>query len=114
MGFHHDSAGYALPHALRNILIICATPYEWKHMISQRICRRNTDETRIVMLDIWQKLFEFDPVLFSPKLAGPFCQRGCCEEGSNVLWNPHPKRLASIRNNESRLSSARRREGSCL
>nr|WP_242980477.1 FAD-dependent thymidylate synthase [Blautia argi] len=52
VGFHHDSAGYALPHALRNILIICATPYEWKHMISQRICRRNTDETRIVMLDI--------------------------------------------------------------
>ena len=43
VGFHHDSAGYALPHALRNILIICATPYEWKHMISQRICRRNTD-----------------------------------------------------------------------
>ena len=82
MGFHHDSAGYALPHALRNILIICATPYEWKHMISQRICRRNTDETRIVMLDIWQKLYEFDPVLFSPKLTGPFCQRGCCEEGS--------------------------------
>lgn len=75
MGFHHDSAGYALPHALRNILIICATPYEWKHMISQRICRRNTDETRIVMLDIWQKLYEFDPVLFSPKLTGPFCQK---------------------------------------
>ena len=75
VGFHHDSAGYALPHALRNILIICATPYEWKHMIGQRICRRNTDETRIVMLDIWQKLYEFDPVLFSPKLTGPFCQR---------------------------------------
>ena len=80
VGFHHDSAGYALPHALRNILIICATPYEWKHMIGQRICRRNTDETRLVMLDIWQKLYEFDPVLFSPKLTGPFCQRGCCEE----------------------------------
>ena len=91
MGFHHDSAGYALPHALRNILIICATPYEWKHMISQRICRRNTDETRIVMLDIWQKLFEFDPVLFSPKIAGPFCQRGCCEEGSMSCGIPIPK-----------------------
>ncbi len=91
MGFHHDSAGYALPHALRNILIICATPYEWKHMISQRICRRNTDETRIVMLDIWQKLYEFDPVLFSPKLTGPFCQRGCCEEGAMSCGIPIPK-----------------------
>lgn len=91
VGFHHDSAGYALPHALRNILIICATPYEWKHMISQRICRRNTDETRIVMLDIWQKLYEFDPVLFSPKLTGPFCQRGCCEEGAMSCGIPIPK-----------------------
>lgn len=91
LGFHHDSAGYALPHALRNILIICATPYEWKHMISQRICRRNTDETRIVMLDIWQKLYEFDPVLFSPKLTGPFCQRGCCEEGAMSCGIPIPK-----------------------
>ena len=90
-GFHHDSAGYALPHALRNILIICATPYEWKHMISQRICRRNTDETRIVMLDIWQKLYEYDPVLFSPKLTGPFCQRRCCEEGSMTCGIPIPK-----------------------
>ncbi len=57
---------YTNDYLLTNILIICATPYEWKHMISQRICRRNTDEKRIVMLDIWQKLYEFDPVLFSP------------------------------------------------
>ena len=60
-------------------------------MISQRICRRNTDETRIVMLDIWKKLYEFDPVLFSPKLTGPFCQRGCCEEGSMSCGIPIPK-----------------------
>ena len=58
---------------------------------SQRICRRNTDETRIVMLDIWQKLYEFDPVLFSPKLTGPFCQRGTCEEGSMSCGIPIPK-----------------------
>ena len=96
VGFHHDSAGYALPHALRNILIICATPYEWKHMISQRICRRNTDETRIVMLDIWQKLYEFDPVLFSPKLTGPFCQRGCCEEGTMSCGIPIPKEWSPL------------------
>lgn len=96
MRFHHDSAGYALPHALRNILIICATPYEWKHMIGQRICRRNIDETRIVMLDIWQKLYEFDPVLFSPKLTGPFCQKGSCEEGPMSCGNPIQKRLSPL------------------
>ena len=91
LGFHHDSAGYALPHALRNILIICATPYEWKHMISQRICRRNTDETRIVMLDIWQKLYEFDPVLFSPKLTGPFCQRDVVKKVLCPVESPSQK-----------------------
>ena len=33
----------------------------------------------------------FDPVLFSPKLTGPFCQKGCCEEGSIACGIPIPK-----------------------
>ena len=48
----NDAAGYATPQGLRNILIISATPFQWKHMIGQRVCRRNTGETRIVMLKI--------------------------------------------------------------
>ena len=51
-GIGHDSAGYPIPQGLRNVLIIGATPYQWKHMIGQRVCRRNTDETRLVMLMI--------------------------------------------------------------
>lgn len=31
------------------------------------------------------------PVLFSPKLTGPFCQRGCCEEGAMSCGIPIPK-----------------------
>src|SRR5699024_5568805 len=54
-GIGHDAAGYATPQGLRNILIISATPYQWKHMIGQRSCRRNTDETRIVMLRVWKE-----------------------------------------------------------
>ena len=53
-------------------------------------------ETRIVMLDIWQKLYEFDPVLFSPKLTGPFCQRGCCEEGTMSCGIPIPKEWSPL------------------
>lgn len=34
--------------------------------------------------------YEFDPVLFSPKLTGPFCQRGGCEEGSMSCGIPIP------------------------
>ena len=68
----NDSAGYAAPQGLRNILIISATPYQWKHMIKQRICRRNTDETRIVMLKIWQELYKYG--MFRDAFPN------CCEE----------------------------------
>lgn len=80
-GIGHDAAGYATPQGLRNVLIISATPFQWKHIIGQRVCRRNTDETRIVLLKIWQELFTLSPVLFAPGLAGPFCQRDRCLEG---------------------------------
>ena len=77
-GIGHDAAGYATPQGLRNVLLISATPYQWKHIIGQRVCRRNTDETRIVLLKIWQELFSLSPVLFAPDLTGPFCQMDKC------------------------------------
>lgn len=77
-GLDNDSAGYIAPQGLRNILIISATPYQWKHMISQRVCRRNTDETRYVMLLIWKELCKHSAMF---KNCGPFCMtsRGCAE-----------------------------------
>ena len=80
-GIGHDSAGYLTPQALRNVMLISATPYQWKHMIGQRSCRRNTDEMRIVILKIWKDLYDLSPTLFLPELTGPFCQRGKCLEG---------------------------------
>lgn len=74
----HDSAGYIMPQALRNILIISATPYQWKHMISQRICHRNTEETRYIMLLIWQELKKYS-IMFEN--CGSFCLNGGCKEG---------------------------------
>ena len=91
LGIDHDSAGYATPQGLRNVLIISATPYQWKHMIGQRACRRNTDETRIVMLQIWQRLYKLSPILFAPDLTGPFCQRGSCMEKQMSCQNPISK-----------------------
>ena len=81
-GISRDAAGYLAPQSLRNVLVISATPYQWKHMIGQRTCRRNTDETRFVLLKIWADLYALDPELFSPELTGPFCQReGCAASG---------------------------------
>ena len=90
-GIDHDAAGYATPQGLRNVLIISATPYQWKHMIGQRTCRRNTDETRIVLLSIWQKLYKLSPILFAPDLSGPFCQLSTCMERQMSCKKPIPK-----------------------
>lgn len=79
-GVDHDAAAYMLPQGLRNVLIMSATPYQWKHMISQRICRRNSEETRYVMLKIWELLYSYSPALFGNG-CGPFCMQGACKEG---------------------------------
>jgi thymidylate synthase (FAD) len=87
-GVDNDAAGYMAPQGLRNILIISATPYQWKHMITQRTCRRNTAETRYVMLRIWEHLFKLCPSMFED--AGPFCVKGECPEGKmscgKAIW----------------------------
>ena len=45
-GIGHDAAGYATPQGLRNVLIISATPYQWKHIIGQPAqYGRNPDRT---------------------------------------------------------------------
>lgn len=79
-GLNHDEAAYIMPQGLRNVLIISATPYQWKHIIKQRICRRNTIETRYVMLKIWQALYYYSDILFGEDCL-PDCATDCCKEG---------------------------------
>lgn len=81
-GVNHDSASYLMPQGMRNTLLITATPYQWKHMISQRVCRRNTDETRVVMLRVWEQLLRLDPIVFGH--IGPGCMTSHCTEGK--MW----------------------------
>lgn len=85
-GADNDSAGYLMPQGMRNVLLISATPYQWKHMINQRVCRRNTDETRIVMLKIWAELRKICPAFFTDN--GPFCMTGKCLEGKMGCRDP--------------------------
>ena len=90
LGLDNDAAGYMAPQALRNVLIISATPYQWRHMIGQRICRRNTSETRIVFLKIWEELFRVNPTFFARTTTGPFCMRDTCQEGKMSCGNVMP------------------------
>lgn len=87
-GVDNDACGYMAPQGLRNVLIMSCTPYQWKHIIGQRTCRRNTLETQYVMLKIWEALYDLDPVFFAPDATGPFCQKGCCKEGKMSCGNP--------------------------
>jgi len=86
-GIDHDAAGYVAPQALGNTLIISATAYQWKHMIGQRICRRNTKETRYVMLRIWEALQATGSRMFASTTTGAFCTRDKCQEGSFCCGN---------------------------
>lgn len=90
----NDAAGYLAPQGLRNILIISATPYQWVHMIRQRTCRRNTSETKYVMLRIWELFYKLCPEWFI--IAGPFCTRGKCEEGKMCCLRPMKEKAEPI------------------
>lgn len=87
LGATPDQAGYIMPQGLKGALLISATPYEWKHMISQRTCRRNTPEVRLIYLKIWCLLSNIAPELFGD--AVPACLRtGSCPEGKMSCGEP--------------------------
>ena len=85
-----DSQMIELQDSIKNLLI-SATPYQWKHMIRQRTCRRNTKETRYVMLKIWEQLPEQTRELFSD--CGPFCMNGGCEKGKMTRGKSIPPQM---------------------
>lgn len=78
----NDTAGYAAPQGLRNILIMQANHESWMNFIRARSCNRNTNETQYVTLRIWEELLKTldGPEMF--KYAGPDCVYGKCREGA--------------------------------
>lgn len=90
----NDPAGYIAPQGLRNILIISAPPFQWKHLIGQRACRRNTTETKYVMLKIWEELYKLSPEMFNIRVTGSGCQRVTgCQEGKLCCGKPYSKHM---------------------
>lgn len=73
-----DAAGYAMVQGLRNVLIMSATPFQWKYMIGLRTCNRNSVETQYVLLKIWEQLYNISPALFGRIKYG--CLDGNCQE----------------------------------
>lgn len=90
----NDSAGYVAPQGLRNILIMSVQPFQLKHMISQRVCRRNTTETKYVMLKIWEEVYKLSPEMFNIRVTGAGCQKlHGCQEGRLCCGKPYSKHM---------------------
>jgi thymidylate synthase (FAD) len=90
----NDPAGYAAPQGLRNILIISMTPFQLKHVISQRVCHRNTTETKYVMLKIWEELYKLSPEMFSIRTSGAGCVKTTgCQEGKLCCGKPFSRHM---------------------
>lgn len=87
----NDSAGYAAPQGLRNILIIQGNHDAWLNLIKIRGCSRNTVETQYVIMRIWEELLKTQdgPEMF--KFAGPDCMYGRCKEGKMSCGVPLKK-----------------------
>jgi thymidylate synthase (FAD) len=77
----NDSAGYAMPQGLRNILIIQGNHESWQTLIRRRTCRRNTEETAYVVAKIWEALEKTTDGEEMFGCAGPDCMWGPCREG---------------------------------
>ena len=83
----NDTAGYAAPQGLRNILIMQANHEAWMHFIRLRGCNRNTVETQYVTMRIWEELLKTADGNEMFKYAGPDCMYGMCREGKMCCGN---------------------------
>ena len=83
----NDTAGYAAPQGLRNILIMQANHEAWMHFIRLRGCNRNTVETQYVTMRIWEELLKTADGKEMFKYAGPDCMYGMCREGKMCCGN---------------------------
>lgn len=90
-GCSNDSAGYAAPQGLRNILIMQGNHQSWDYWIRMRSCNRNTVETQYVTLRIWEELLKtpYGQEFFG--YSGADCVHGACKEGKMCCGNPMRK-----------------------
>ena len=84
----NDTAGYAAPQGLRNILIMQGNHEAWLHFLKTRTCNRNTNETQYVAFRIWEELLKTDGGEDMFKFAEPDCMYGICREGKMCCGKP--------------------------
>ena len=95
----NDTAGYAAPQGLRNILIMQGNHQSWDYWIRLRGCNRNTVETQYVTMRIWEELLktEYGEEFFGN--SGADCMPGACREGKmccGVSMKPFVKQAKEL------------------
>ena len=95
----NDTAGYAAPQGLRNILIIQGNHDAWLNMIKLRSCNRNTTETQYVVMRIWEELLKTEDGESMFKFAGPDCLYGACKEGKFCCGDPMRRYIKQAKEN---------------
>lgn len=95
----NDTAGYAAPQGLRNILIMQGNHQSWDYWIRLRGCNRNTVETQYVTMRIWEELLktEYGEEFFGN--SGADCMPGTCREGKmccGVSMKPFVKQAKEL------------------
>lgn len=88
MGTDNDTAGYAAPQGLRNILIMQGNHQSWDYFIRTRGCNRNTVETDYVTMLIWEALLSTPDGKEFFQYSGPDCMHGRCREGKMCCGDP--------------------------
>ena len=87
----NDTAGYAAPQGLRNILVMQGNHQSWNYFIKMRSCNRNTTETQYVTTRIWEELLKTPDGQEFFGFAGPDCMHGRCQEGKMTCGSPMRK-----------------------
>ena len=85
-GIDNDTAGYTMPQSLRNVLFVKVNLEELRFIGNQRLCKRNTDETRYVVARMVQEVVRktgIDDGLFMPA-----CYSEPCSEGIYTCGRP--------------------------
>ena len=84
----NDTAGYAAPQGLRNILIMQGNHQSWDYFLRLRTCNRNTEETQYVSTRIWDALRRTTDGEDLFAMSGPDCMYGKCREGKMCCGKP--------------------------
>jgi thymidylate synthase (FAD) len=85
-GISNDTAGYVTPQSLRNCMLVKVNLEALRYIASQRLCHRNTDETKYVVAQMVK--LACDNLGLPWEWFAPACYKGNCKEQQYCCGKP--------------------------